>query len=255
MEKIGNWFVDEAQDEMSDQLHRVASVRELVAEGGNVKEEGMLVISSKIFSYSVLPFLYFSFPRKIFSKREEDVKFRARVDKNPPIDLIFNPSDTGKDAHVDNPGQIYVPLIEAESLLVDLPTMSTIKRMKFNISGFDDVLEWFLQGMLMFPVADLRKYNSSIVDSLLRRGPKSLECIFETLKSLGYLNNKDIFFGKKTKEIFEAVHRFAQDYRASEIFGLFETQSRSPNNSWSYSLYNHARGGIKERWGKLKISD
>jgi hypothetical protein len=169
--------------------------------------------------------------------------------------LRFTPSDTGKDAHIDDPGKFYVPMMSAQSLLVDLPTMSSIKRMNFDVSHFDLALEWFLQGMLMFPVDDLTKYNSSIVDSILRRGPKNLECIFDTLKALNYLGKKDIFLGKKTKEIFEAVHHFAQDNRASEIFGLFESQGGSPNNSWSSSLYSKAKGDVKERWGMLKITD
>jgi len=248
---IGEWAVEESRNAMDDTLFRVAAIEE---RNPQKQKAGTLVFSAKIFPGSVLPFLYMAFPKKIFSKREEFVRFRFRFDQEPPSELTFNPSEEGADAHVENSGKIYVPMISASQLLVELPTMSTgLRTLKFHVEGFAHILNAFVGEAIGFPVQELSMYHPSITDYLLRCGPKKMACIVEALNGVRPRKKLPSYAGRKSHDIFEAVQDFATVQRASEIYGRFE-EGKS-NDSWSSRLYNSANPELKRRWDPLKIND
>lgn len=247
------WMVSEKVDDLDDSRFVTAVVASETS-SEQIPEGFHLAFRTRIFPKALMPEVFFAFSQKVFSKRLEKNTLRFRIDKEPLGAGEFTPGELSSAAFLSEPATMYLPFIKAETLLVEIPTMTSgTVRGSFPIKNFEDVLAKILGTHIDFPVETLKQFHPRIVDDLLRRGDGNFEFLIEAINASKFFKRLDPYRGTKTLEVFAAVQKFAEDNRASELFGTFEGNSSRPNMPWHYAMYKNAPQSLRTKYGSLKL--
>jgi hypothetical protein len=252
------WSFRETVDAMDDNVVRSATVP---AADERCGLRPVFVFQATVSKCSVMREVQITFPKKVFSIRDDLLPARIRVDGEEPQGMPIGVNafdETGKACFFNEQTKKNVllnRLQEATHLLVELHLMKHGQQMfEFNVQGFGEIHRRLIAGAVGASMDQLQGFNQDLVDEVFRRGPQNIEALIELLCGKKFLRNDQVDEARRKElALFAAVQAFGEKYRVAEIFGYVE--GGKVNDPLSMAVYNNLPNATRHRVGDLTICE
>ncbi len=246
------WDFSESEDDMDDSVVRSASVS---ADEEKCGLRPQLICRATVKKCSVLPEVFVSFPKKVFSIRDDLLPARIRVDRDESLEMPISASETGNACFFQEEKALLSRMYEANALLVELPLMRDGRQVfEFNVLGFGELHGRMLAGAVGAGMNQLLGFNQDLVDHVFRLGPKNTEALIGVLCKSKLLHN-DQFDEARRKglALFAAVQAFGEKRHVAEIYGHIE--GSKINDPFQIAVYNNLSPATRREIGETVISE
>ena len=240
------WEFNETKSAMDDSVFRTAVV--------SAKEEKcglrpQLNYRAAVNRCSVMQEVFVSFPKKVFSIRDELLPAGIRIDQGALRKIPISPSETGNACFFEKETSLLNGLQGANQILVEVQVLRHGTQVfEFKVNGFGDTRCKMYAGAVEANPNQLLDFNQDLVDHIIRLGPKNIEGVVEALCKSKLLRNDQVNKARRKELVlFAAVQAFGEKYHVAEIYGAIE--GSRINDPFPIAIYNNL---CAETWRKIE---